>query len=336
MQLSFPCSCFISHIGVFFGLFLGPILALVVFNMVVFVMVIRVLLSHSIRKLEGQDKKKQAVGTVKTLISVISIMFMFGLQWLFGAFTIAAASEAFQWLFVIFSTLQGFFLAIFFCVLSQDAREEWLNFFSLGLRKRKKRGIITSHASQTTRQRNTGSTFVSSKHSTNTIKRNVLSSVAGDSVVEMTSKRDIFMALPTSIAPEGDTEFIISNGSTTDHHESKSEDADREKVDLANGHSTSSEKMAPSIEVPAHILERRFMLRYNPAVISSPLLERDSDTQDEEYGEIDEDSHMSSEGSTADGYDVSTAELAGDFTQVTDMTLLTNSDISDSEELTHL
>ena len=100
-------SCFISHIGVFFGMFLGPILALVLFNTVVLVLVIRVLIKHSVRKLKDKEDKEKVQGTFKTLISVASIMLMFGLQWLFGALTIAEASTAFQWLFVIFSTLQG-------------------------------------------------------------------------------------------------------------------------------------------------------------------------------------------------------------------------------------
>ena len=143
----FIFSCFISHIGVFFGLFLGPILAIVCFNTVVFVIVLRVLIKHYLRKIDDIDNKKKVFGTFKTFLSVVSIMFMFGLQWLFGAFTIAQASEAFQWLFVIFSTLQGVFLFLYFCVLAQDAREHWLNLLTLGRRKLQRRSTALSRSS---------------------------------------------------------------------------------------------------------------------------------------------------------------------------------------------
>ena len=62
-------------------------------------------------------------------------MSLFGLTWLFAALTVtgfrsAAASTAFQVLFVIFNAFQGFFIFLFFCVFSKDARDAWLNLVS--------------------------------------------------------------------------------------------------------------------------------------------------------------------------------------------------------------
>ena len=52
-------SCFFDHIGVWFGVFLGPIFAIILFNIVVFVLVVRVLLKHSKRKtVQASEKKK--------------------------------------------------------------------------------------------------------------------------------------------------------------------------------------------------------------------------------------------------------------------------------------
>ena len=291
------------------------------------------LVKHSIRKAGDLDKKKKAQATFKTLLSVVSIMFLFGLQWLFGAFTIAEASIVFQWLFVILSTLQGFFLFVFFCVLSQDAREEWLNLMSLGIRKKKKRGVITSHASGTTRRdRNTGSTYITTKYGhSNTLKKNVLSSVSSETSMEMTSRRALLLAPP--ISENKDTEFVISNGNTTLHDKN----SDIDKVDLANGHLTNLDDVIgqpPSVEVPEHILEGRFMLRSNPAVAASPPLDRKEDTKDDKDDEDEDLTHLSQD-STTDCYDVSTTEF-GDFTQLTDLSMLTNSDVSDNEELTRL
>ena len=283
-----------------------------------FVLVVRVLIKHSARKAGDLTRNKKTQATVKTLISVVSIMFMFGLQWLFGAFTIAEASLVFQWLFVIFSTLQGFFLFLFFCLLSQDAREEWLNLLTFGWRKKSRRSVITSHASQGARRdRNTGSTYFSSKQST-TLKKSVLSSVSSETSMEMSSRRAILLALPTSVAEERDTEFIFSNGNATEH--------DGITKELTNGHSTSLNNAAPSVEVPEHILQRRFMLQYNPAVADAPPLDREMETDDE-----DEETHVDN----TEDYDISTADY-GDLTQLTELAFFSNSDISDTEELSHL
>ena len=72
------------------------------------------------------DKKT----AVRLLISITGVMFLFGLTWLFGAFTVADASLAFQILFVVFNSLQGFFIFLFFCVFSKDARELWIETLS--------------------------------------------------------------------------------------------------------------------------------------------------------------------------------------------------------------
>ena len=198
------CSCFISDIRVFFGAFLGPVLALVLFNMVFFVLILRVIIRHTYRNVTDIQKKKKAQGTIKTFISIISISFMFGLQWAFGAFTIEEASVVFQWLFVVFSTLQGFFLFLFFCVFTEEAREEWLNLFSCGRRQKKKRGVgvITS---QGKRDLNTGagSTFITSKNvQANTLQMGILSSISSDTTVEMDpreKKRSTHLAIPAYI-----------------------------------------------------------------------------------------------------------------------------------------
>ena len=128
---------------------------MLLFNIVVFVMVTVVLIKHTKKKL-AKDGTKKAQGTVKAIISVFSVMVMFGLSWLFGALSIDDGAIFFQWPFVILNTLQGFFLFIFFCVLGKDARDEWLNLLSCYRRKKKQTHSIThsrgSHAPKSTKQ----------------------------------------------------------------------------------------------------------------------------------------------------------------------------------------
>ena len=305
------------------------------FNTVVFVLVIRVLLIHSCRKLKDVEMAKRIPGTFKTLVSIASIMSMFGLQWFFGALTIAQASLTFQWLFVIFSTLQGFFLFLFFCVLGQDAREEWLNVFSFGWRKKKKRGVTTSHAGTTRRARNTGSTYLTSKQvRSNTLRMGVESSVA-DSTVEMSSvgpslaeKRKLLLAKPASISEEKETALVIGNGNTNVENGVAERNGNVEKVDLSKAYLTDLDAETPPaqvVEVPAHILERRFMRRYDPAPRSMSELLPEEETAEET--EEEEDAVMSETSSVA---------YYGDLTQMTDLSILTNPEISDNDEISFL
>lgn len=131
-NLFIVCSCFISDTRVQFGLFLGPIFALLLLNAVIFVLVTVVLIKHTRRKLKknARNHKETVRGTIKTGLSIISVMFMFGLSWAFGALSVESASRVFQWLFVIVNILQGFVFFLFFCVIGSDARDEWKNFFT--------------------------------------------------------------------------------------------------------------------------------------------------------------------------------------------------------------
>ena len=203
-------------------------------------------------------------------------MFMFGLQWLFGAFTIAQASEAFQWLFVIFSTLQGVFLFLYFCVLAQDAREHWLNLLTLGRRKLQKRSVTLSRSSHSHNDRKHSSSSgltTNPDYTSATLKKNILlaspssssrtNSIGESSASEMASRRAALFALPTSITEEkeAETEFVITNGNVSDRDDSESDTSEEiEKVDLC----TTITNTATATEVPPHILERRFRFHHTP------------------------------------------------------------------------
>lgn len=104
-------------------------------------MVTVVLVKHTRKKLAKDNKKKKEViqGTIKAIISIVSVMVMFGLSWLFGALSISDGAIFFQWPFVIFNTLQGFILFLFSCVIGKDARDEWIALFSCNRNKKKRR-----------------------------------------------------------------------------------------------------------------------------------------------------------------------------------------------------
>jgi len=69
---------------------------------------------------------------IRLLISIMGVMVLFGLTWALAALTISEASLVFQIPFAAFNSLQGFFLFLFFCVFSEDARNFWRQVFSCG------------------------------------------------------------------------------------------------------------------------------------------------------------------------------------------------------------
>ena len=124
-------SCFISDTRVFFGAFLGPILLIVVFNMFIFVTVVVIIFKHKIKKLGKVEKSKQ-IFNARELLSIMGIMTLFGLTWIFAAFTIREASLTFQIIFALCNSFQGFFLFLFFCVFSSEVRQLWFQCFFNG------------------------------------------------------------------------------------------------------------------------------------------------------------------------------------------------------------
>ena len=87
--------------------------------MIIFIIVIVVLLRH-LRKRSKEHNKK--VGHLKLMAKITGIAFLFGLTWLFGALTVVNFDQAFQILFTLVNSFQGFLIFIFFCVLNSDVR----------------------------------------------------------------------------------------------------------------------------------------------------------------------------------------------------------------------
>ena len=128
------CSCFLSNPIVFFVAFLGPILAIILINVVVFIIIIAILIKHTRGTLARKKDSMSLQTVVRLMISVSGIMFLFGITWLFAALTVTIneISVPFQVLFTIFNSFQGFFIFLFFCVFSQEARESWKEVLSCG------------------------------------------------------------------------------------------------------------------------------------------------------------------------------------------------------------
>ena len=125
-------SCFIGDIRVFFGAFLGPIFAILLFNIVIFVLVIAVLIKHNRKKFKREADQGKMKTIIRLMCSIVGVMSIFGLAWVFGALTVVSRSFGFQVLFAIFNSLQGFMIFLFFCVISKESRELWAQLLCRG------------------------------------------------------------------------------------------------------------------------------------------------------------------------------------------------------------
>ena len=123
-------SCFLSHIGAFWGAFLAPILAIMMFNVVIFVWVIVVLVRYTRRTAAHKKEAVSSKTIVRKVISIIAVMFLFGLTWLFAilTFSVTGLRETFQILFTVFNSLQGFFIFLF--VLNMETLGYWKELLS--------------------------------------------------------------------------------------------------------------------------------------------------------------------------------------------------------------
>ena len=207
------CSCFISDPAVFFGAFLGPIFAILMVNVVIFVLVIGVLVKHTLDKLDRTKEQMNIKTTIRLFISIAGVMFLFGLTWLFGALTVTGlkdttASTAFQVLFVICNALQGFFIFFFLCVFNKDARDLWLELLSCGHYKSK--SLRSSQAKYIRSGGNEGKIKTTSSGLTNSGLVSAISSKSGyNSSISEYSKEKRYADIPLTSAAKQEKEKLL-------------------------------------------------------------------------------------------------------------------------------
>ncbi|XP_033111318.1 adhesion G-protein coupled receptor G6-like [Anneissia japonica] len=118
--------CFISSGNLRNFGFIFVVGLLLLFNCVVFVLVMRRLTCG--RNIMNVDESKRKLVIKRHLQNGIAISVLLGLTWVFGFMAIDSNSstrEIFQALFCIFNSLQGFFIFLFFCVRQKHIRDEW-------------------------------------------------------------------------------------------------------------------------------------------------------------------------------------------------------------------
>ncbi|XP_052808205.1 adhesion G-protein coupled receptor D1-like isoform X3 [Mya arenaria] len=110
--------CWLSVDSGLFWAFAGPALTVIFVNTIISVAVIKTMFGTSaISKRGDADKIKTGLRSVCVLLPV------FGITWLFGVFAVNRDAMVFQYLFVIFNSLQGVLIFIFQCILDWKVQE---------------------------------------------------------------------------------------------------------------------------------------------------------------------------------------------------------------------
>ncbi|XP_027041927.1 adhesion G-protein coupled receptor D1-like [Pocillopora damicornis] len=110
----------------------GPILAILVFNLVIFVILLRVIFTKISDKYQTDNVEK----TRKGLRSIAALLPLLGVTWLLGFFI--HWSEVLAYLFIILNSTQGLVFCIFHGFLDDQVRESLLRFI-----RRTRLGILT-------------------------------------------------------------------------------------------------------------------------------------------------------------------------------------------------
>ena len=156
-----------------------------------------VIIKHSLIKQQDMKQaasmKKQRMSSKeawKLLISLIGFMILLGLSWVILLFTVVGADTniyaafAIQWLFVFFNSLQGFFIFIFFVMISPDIRNHWKTLLTAPCSKNNK---YSHRYNRTLRSTTSGTLMRSSK---GTIREAVNRANKKEKLLEDTSVND--------------------------------------------------------------------------------------------------------------------------------------------------
>ena len=108
----------------FFIAVAGPVILILIQNLIVLVLVLRGIA-------QSREKKKAKQEKFASVRIAFACSVLLGTTWIFGVLAIGDLRDIFQWLFCIFNSLQGFFIFIFYCLRNAEARKSWGRFLGL-------------------------------------------------------------------------------------------------------------------------------------------------------------------------------------------------------------
>nr|XP_047141679.1 adhesion G-protein coupled receptor G4-like isoform X3 [Hydra vulgaris] len=127
--------CVVRGFSFYFGILL-PVCLVMAFNVVILLLAIKGIDSNS--SLQNKMKKKKKVRIA------FACSLLLGTTWLFAILAVGKLKVAFQWLFCIFNSLQGFFIFLFYTLDNKKVKEQWVSFLYEKCGWRSKKFVITN------------------------------------------------------------------------------------------------------------------------------------------------------------------------------------------------
>ena len=132
-----------SDLRLLAGVVLAPLIVVMLFNVFMLAVAFRVIVKQNRKKFfQGGDRHLMKMN-VRNIVSLVWLIVLFGVGWLFGLMTIREVSKAFQYLFVILNAFQGFYFFIFIVLNQKEARTFWAGLITRGRFKSSR--FVTSH-----------------------------------------------------------------------------------------------------------------------------------------------------------------------------------------------
>ncbi|XP_048196623.1 adhesion G protein-coupled receptor E3 [Perognathus longimembris pacificus] len=122
-----PDRCWLQLDQGFIWGFLGPVCVIISVNLVFFVLVLWILK----RKLSSLNSEVSTIHNTRILtLKATAQVFILGCSWCLGVLQVGAAAQVMAYLFTIINTLQGVFIFLVYCLLSQQVRKQYQKWFT--------------------------------------------------------------------------------------------------------------------------------------------------------------------------------------------------------------
>uniref|UniRef100_A0A8C8ZJ02 Adhesion G protein-coupled receptor E3 n=1 Tax=Prolemur simus TaxID=1328070 RepID=A0A8C8ZJ02_PROSS len=121
-----PDHCWLNLDQGFIWGFLGPVCAIFCVNLVFFLLVLWILK----RKLSSLNSEVSTIQNKRMLtLKATFQLFILGCTWCLGILQVGPAAQVMAYLFTIINSLQGFFIFLVYCILSQQVRKQYQKWF---------------------------------------------------------------------------------------------------------------------------------------------------------------------------------------------------------------
>ncbi|XP_072643060.1 adhesion G protein-coupled receptor E3 isoform X3 [Canis lupus baileyi] len=112
--------CWLNLDKGFIWSFLGPVCAIICVNLVIFLLVLWILK----KKLSSLNSEVSTIQNIRMLtFKATAQLFILGCTWCLGILQVGPAAHVMAYLFTIINSLQGFFIFLVYCLLSQQVRK---------------------------------------------------------------------------------------------------------------------------------------------------------------------------------------------------------------------